>query len=315
MMRRTILGLFVEPATGGIEPTQRGSTAVSVEDVQETLGGRSVYHGHAAYRGSRDTPTPVVTETDDGDIEITEGTERVHDPKLVEYFAVPDANPGFVAFDSSDMRFAKNALSAVSGGWIEPAVYDLEAVTDHLTDEHDAGWWQVGWNDDEEAGVYYPDSDPGTATDHITRQGLGKPKSQVGFRYFDGTTSIRGTIAGSGYCNLYSPDAWGFEQMAAWLGNEVLQYSGIKDVGSAQDIANGNADFDFGCDDCGRASEDLREFPGGDVLCPVCKDKRDEDDAATDDAQTTLGESTTDDADEEEPYAQLDSVNVTDGGQ
>lgn len=280
-MRRTILGLFVQPATEQIETTKRGDTGIDVEEVQETFDGHRIYHGQAGTSTTSSVQAPVI----DNDGSISEIERTVQDYKLLEWFAVPNANPGFVAFDTSDNTYARVGLSSLSGGWIQDAKYNLEAVTDHFLDKRNADVWQVVWSDDEEAGTFYP----GPNEDGPVKRGLERRKKQIGFRYMpeEGPAIVRGTIAESGYCELYTPDDYGVAEMAEWLRTELLQFSGVENVGSAEDIASGEADFERTCVDCDRPSDDLR-LVDDELVCPVCLDKREEEDEEN--SQTTLDE-------------------------
>lgn len=284
---RTLLCIYVEQASDPLTSVQRGNVAVSVEEAQETLSGLTVYHGTAAYTGTKPVDGPFVTEDDDGNLVIEETEHVVRDPRSVEFIAVPEANPGFAAFDTSDNRFARNLISMETGGWLEPAIYETDRFTDYLQEQYSPAIEQVGWEDGDETGVFYPDEDNDDGTVDVTRA-VRKKTSQIGFRYFTEDDYVRGTLAGSGYCNIYSSDApvW----MAQFLRTELLQFAGVPDIGRAEDIATGEADFTLECADCGTTNA-LREVAGGDILCPDCEQAREEDDEeTTDDAQQTLEE-------------------------
>ncbi len=325
-MRRTILGLFLDPADEDITTTKfKHGDAVEVEEVQEDLSGMPVYSGTAAYEGAKSVDAPVVN--DDGTIDERERT--IEDPRLTNWFAVPDANPGFAAVDAGDGDFAFNQLSSITGGWIEDAVYDLHAFTDYL-ESNDAEIWQVVWSDSDEAGTWYPDES--SQNDAITRRGLENHPKQVGFRYSYKSSLIRGTIAGSGYCELYWPEGWEAPEMAQFIREELLRFSAIPDIGYAEDIASGDVGLgdlddeeddgeseangsqddaqaqlgdtasDDGsaettpeeCEECGREPERGFEKVDGEHLCIVCADAREN--------QAESG------------FENLESVKVTDGG-
>lgn len=318
-MKRTILGLFLDPPENDITTTKfRHGDAIEVEEVQEDLSGVYVYSGTAAHEGSKEVDAPVVN--DDGTIDET--ARMIDDPKLTEWFAVPDANPGFAAIDASDGDFAFNQLSSITGGWIEDAVYNLYAFTDYL-EQQNAKFWQVVWSDSNEAGTWYPD---GAETDDaITRRGLENSPKQVGFRYTYHGRMVRGTIAESGYCEIYYPEDWAAPEMAQFVREELLQFSGIPDVGPAEDIASGDvgieglededdeadsedaddaqtqlgdtdAEPEVGeCEGCGREAE-LKKTSEG-MRCVVCADQLEE-----------QAEQSTD------GFSNLDSVTITDGG-
>lgn len=304
-MRRTILGLFLDPADDDITTTTFDRGGLEVEEVQEDLSGLPVYHGQSAYEGT----TQVDAGSVDADGTIYEVERTVEDPRLTEWFAVPDANPGFAAIDASDGEYTFRQLASITSGWVEPAVYDLYAFTDYL-ESANAQFWQVVWSDSDEAGTWYPDA-PDQHQDAITRRGLENHPKQVGFRYGYTDRSVRGTIAASGYCELYYPDDWGFAAMARFIRDELLQFSHIPDVGSAEDIADGEVGLDDlddeedddedaedatddaqtqldeatndggdeeeeGCEWCGQTEMDLHDH-GGEQLCTVCKDKAEED--------------------------------------
>ena len=300
-MRRTILGLFLDPADEPIETTAFGhGDALEVEEVQEDLSGLPVYHGTAAYEGIQEVDAPLVN--DDGTISKTQRT--IEDPRLTEWFAVPDANPGFAAIDASDGEYTYRQLASITNGWIEPAYYDLYAFTKYL-ESANARFWQVVWSDSDEAGTWYPDAD--THGDSITRRGLENHPKQVGFRYSYNGRPVRGTIAASGYCEIYSPK-WGYAEMAQFIRDELLEFSGIPDVGHAEDIATGDvglADLEdedednpedaaeddaqatldaatddehevTECEQCGREPEKGFQEVAGEQLCIVCADNRED---------------------------------------
>jgi hypothetical protein len=319
-MRRTILGLFLDPADEDITTTKLGhGDAVHVEEVQEDLSGIPVYSGTAAYEGSKTVDAPVVN--DDGTIDETERT--IDDPRTTNWFAVPDANPGFAAVDASDGDYAFDQLSSITGGWIEDAGYNLYAFTDYLESQN-AQIWQVVWSDSDEAGTWYPD-ESGSPTGAITRRGLENHPKQVGFRYSYEGDLLRGTIAESGYCELYWPDGWEAPEMAQFVREELLQFAAIPDIGPAEDIASGDvgiSDLDTEedesgpeadqndaqaqlgetasesvpdeCEECGREPERGFEQVDGEHLCIVCADAREEDSVET-------------------GFENLDSVTVTGG--
>lgn len=304
-MRRTILGLFLDPADDDITTTTFDRGGLEVEEVQEDFSGLPVYHGQAAYEATRTVDAGYVD--DEGRIEETE--RSVEDPRLTEWFAVPNANPGFAAIDASDGEYAFTQLSQITGGWVQPAIYNLYDFTDYL-ESANAKFWQVVWSDSDEAGTWYPD-DADQHQDAITRRGLDSHPKQVGFRYdYDGHL-VRGTIAESGYCELYWPDGWEHAAMARFIRDELLQFSHIPDVGPAEDIADGEVGLDDlddeeddedaedatddaqtqldeatndggdeeeeeGCEWCGQTEMDLHDHEG-EQLCTVCKDKAEED--------------------------------------
>jgi hypothetical protein len=281
-MQRTILALFVEEPSNPIETTGMDGVGVEVESVQETFGGHTIYTGQAATVSSYEVTTPKIHE--DGTISTAQ--ERIREPKMCNWFAVPDANPGFIAFDSSDVQYARSAISLITGGWIEPAVYNIEKITDYLLMHREADLWQIVWSDNEESGTFYPGSTDESDNEPVKR-GLDHEKKQVGFRYItnSGSQFVRGTVAESGYCELYSPDH-DAETMATWIREEFLRFAGVKNVGSAEEMANGEADFERSCAECERASDELEKIDG-EWLCPVCLDQLEEE---ADGQQTELGQ-------------------------
>ena len=66
--------------------------------------------------------------------------------------------------------------------------------------------------------------------------------------------------------------------MAQFIQTELLQFAGVPDVGSAEDIAEGKGDFRLECAECGVTGNALREVEGGDILCPDCEEARDKED-------------------------------------
>jgi len=289
---RTLLCIYVKPPSEPLTSTQSGNSAVVVEEAQETLNGHTVYHGTAAYTGTRPVDGPYVTTDEDGELTIRETEHVIEDPRSVEFIAVPDANPGFATFDTSDNRFARNLISMETDGWLEPAVYDVDKFTGHLRGKYDPTVEQVGWEDGDEAGVFYPDEDHDDKTVNVTRA-VRKKKSQIGFRYFDGANIVRGTLAGSGYCNIYSRDD--AEWTAQFIQTELMPFAAVPDIGWAEDIASGDADFELECADCGATGNVLREVDSGDILCPDCEDAREEEDDEDEPAenQQQLGDAAT----------------------
>lgn len=230
---RTILGLCVDPIDG-IDSIHGDKTSIQVDEVQETMDGHHVYTGEAAFVGyEAEDDVPKIGE--DGEISTMEMSfeKRIH----AEWFAVPDASPGFVAIDSSDAEFVFSTLGIQNGGMVSRATYALDGFVDELVDEG-ATLWQVLWSDSDESGAWYPGS--GSRKD-ITDHALKGHIQQVGFRLRDDGRFVEGTVARSGYCELYSPDM-DEAMMADWIRRRLLRHSGVQDIGSADDLANGDVD-------------------------------------------------------------------------
>lgn len=270
-MRRTILGIYIDPATSPIQSTTgkgSGRQSIQVEETQQDLAGADIYHGEAAYIGHEERTGPVIK--DDGS--IIEDYYTVEVRKQAEWFAIPDGHPGFLAVDASDTRYLQSGLAQMTGGWIAPANYYLPDLVEYVQEEYDATVWQVVWSEKDEAGTYYPG--PGS-DESITEHGLQSIPKQVGFSYFDNGQVVRGTCAASGYLELYSPEGWGFAEMARFLQEDVMQFAYVQDVGWASEIAEQTETRT--CEACGRESTTTRKADDGALVCYSCRADRDED--------------------------------------
>ena len=214
-MFRTVLALWPDGAgpAEGVSSRRSSTAALDVEGVQTTLDGRpEVVTGEAAYVGTDQEQIPLIHEDDDGTIEIGEQTRGITTFDQTEWFAVPEANPGFVCFESSDVDYACDLLGFETDDIPQYAHYDLGAVADTLEREG-ARFTHVGWSegDDEdpgEAGMWYPnplDTDD-SQVEQITNRGLRSDLAQLGFDVQTDRRHLRGTIAESGYLALFDPD-------------------------------------------------------------------------------------------------------------
>ena len=307
-MRRTILGLFDEPPENPIESrvNDSGTVSIQVEERQETLGGVEVVIGEAATIKQEDV-SGIGIDSQTGEIRETVRTEErcIH----VEFFAVPNPpqGQGFVAVDAGAGTDLFHALWSMTGSRVREAKYDLDEFGGYLEELH-ADFWAVGWSSGDEAGSWFPGPN---SDEDITAKGLRERKNQLGFECMRRGEFFHGTVAASGYLELYEPSHWDALGMARFLLEDARQFAYLPDEDEqarALDEAERQArEESADCESCGRTTDDA-ETVDGQTLCVVCADKEDE--------QTTLDESTTDEGeDEEEPYAGLDSVNVTDGGQ
>jgi len=235
VMQRTVLGLFTSAPEDELESQHGDLASLQVTDVQETVDGRRVYAGEAARIGTEERDVPTIG----ADGEIEEVTQNVQTRTHCDWFAVLDADPAFVAVDSSDADFVFRQIGLITGGHVQEAVYSVDWVQDHI-ESRGASIWQVLWSNTDEAGSLYPGPD---TDEDVIKRGLRSDLSQLGFTVqYDGQL-LRGTIASSGYCELYKPD-WGFVEMAQWIESELLQHSGVEDVGTAEKIAAGQVEFD-----------------------------------------------------------------------
>ena len=275
-MQRTILGLCVKPIDG-VDSLHDEDTSLQVNEVQQTMGGQHVYAGEAASIGSWvDKDAPNIHS--DGTISTVEMSfeKRTHS----EWLAMPDAKPGFVAIDTSDAEFVFSNIGVHNGGLVLRASFALDGFVDDLISSG-ATIWQILWSDGEESGSWYPANDsPEKITDHALKGQI----QQVGFQMMDDGRFVRGTVARSGYCELYDPDM-SPESMAVWLRDHLLQHSGVEGLGSASEIAEQNVDSD----DVEEALEEQQ-----------ASDEEEEEEAPRDEQLASLD--------------QLDSVTVSNGG-
>jgi hypothetical protein len=229
-MRRTVLGLFLSPPESEIGSFHDDRQSLQVEEVQETVDGDRIYSGEAAYLGSETREAPSIG--DDGEISML--AKDFKKPLHCRWFAMPGANPGFVAVDSSDGEFVFRLISRATGSLVLPAIYgNLNGFAGYV-EERGATFQSVIWSEGDEAGSFYRSLE---SNDEILKHGLESDLSQFAFTVrYDGVR-LKGTIAGSGYCELYEPDDWGPVQMAQWIEDVLLQFSGVEDVGSAEAIA------------------------------------------------------------------------------
>jgi hypothetical protein len=279
-MQRTILGLFISPPDNDLESAHGDETSLQVDEVQETFDGQRVYSGEAATLRTEKREAPIIS--DDG--EITTVQQRFDAPQHCNWFAMPDADPGFVAVDSSAGESAFHLIGQVTGSLVLPAIYgDLNGFADYV-EQRNGTIHSVIWSDGDEAGSFYRAIG---SDDSILKHGLKSSLSQFAFTVdYDGFR-LEGTAAKSGYCELYSPDDWDALQMAQFIDDVLLQFSGVKDVGSAQEIATDNT--------IAQRAREQRQHDEG------------EGDAEADDGV---------DADQSQldQLGQLDSVTVADGG-
>jgi len=275
-MQRTILGLCVKPIDG-IDSLHDESTSIQVSEVQRTMDAQHVYSGEAASIDSRvEEAAPMIDS--DGEISTAEMSfeKRTHS----EWLAMPDAKPGFVAIDTSDAEFVFSNIGIHNGGLVLRASFALNGFVDDLVSKG-ATIWQILWSDGDESGAWYPASgSPEKITDHALKGQI----QQVGFQMMDDGRFVRGTVARSGYCELYNPQM-APESMAEWLRDHLLQHSGVEGLGSASEIAEKNVDPD----DVEEALEDQQG-----------SDEEDQEEPPRDEQLASLN--------------QLDSVTVTEGG-
>lgn len=228
-MRRTILGLLADdPDEPDVESAHSGQLwSLQVEEAQQDLAGRTVVSGEAAHVGGEERVVPVIEE----DGTISERERMVDDPQRVEWFAVPEASPGYVCVDASGAEWVFRQLGRQLDVWVEAAHYDLGAFHDRLRADQEADVWQVVWSDpaeDGEAGTFYPgfDSDD-EAGRTVKKRGLERYKKQFGFTFWSSEAgdTVRGTVARSGYLELYSPRDWGTLETARWLREQALPHA------------------------------------------------------------------------------------------
>lgn len=217
-MKRTIIGLFDGEAPDSIESKHDGDdVSVQVDEVQQNLSGRPVYHGTAAKRVEREEDV-VTIDPETGDIDEDEDdVERVIS---TEWVAFLDAGPPFVAVDSSEGTFL---FDEFGGGIIcRRGAYSVDVSAERIRTDHDASFWGVNWSEGEngESGSYYPGV--GEDDNEILERAMSREKPQVGFSYFDGEDVYRGVIAESGYLALFRPEDLEFPGLVAWLRNEAL---------------------------------------------------------------------------------------------
>lgn len=234
-MNRTVLAIWTEPPTGDttIESDHaNASSGVEVDMTQETLDGPTVYSGRAAHMGYEERE--VLVPGEDG---LYEAERQIENPKDCEWFAVPDSNPGYACFGSSDADYIRSSLALQAGGYLDYANYDLTGIVDAFESES-TSWWQVLWSEDSssgESGAFYPAADDSgdSLAERIRDRGLRSNITQVGFETAFSGTFMFGTIAASGYCELYTPSELSAAKMAGFVGERLLPHAFVPDVDSS----------------------------------------------------------------------------------
>lgn len=219
------------------------------------LDGRTIYDGTLAGRVAEDVPSPVVSENG-----IAEATKEREREVLADIYADPET--GWAGVASSDGEELLLSYLRTHGLRAESAVIDLDAVAKALPDEAD------------HKGIIYSQSfeehgrDAAGAEWHNAAQALpSEGLSALAVEYDWDGIRVDGMIAASGYVAIY-PD-WTTDTFGRWVADQIEPHLTPEREADAQET------LPEACEDCGRRSVDIRERHGA-ALCPVCADKRDE---------------------------------------
>lgn len=273
-----------EPNTGELKSRMTGEfPAIDVEGT-DYLDGKTIYHGEAAGRVSREQRVPALTEE-----AIFEETVETVDKVKTDWFA--DLEEGWAGISTGDGEFLFDWLVATEGIVAEDAKIRLDAWAERLERQDDANVWGVSYSQSEETGH---DSDRSGAKYHddvATHNMPVEGKSSIGFSYSWGSGYIRGTIAASGYVAAYNVSS--ADVFAKWVTEEVLPYverdidgdqqfleeiqerRANKQEGDETPTEDGKAGEELECENCPRESERAQKtIVDGDVvvLCPACRD-------------------------------------------
>jgi len=225
------------------------------------LDGRTIYDGTLAGWFPEEYPVPQVTEEG-----ITEGSKETERKVAADIYA--DLEAGWAGVDSSDgERLLADYLATHTTVRPEPAVLDLATLAEELPDGADVN------------GVVYSQSvEEGHARDaagaewHDAVRGVpAEGVAALSVSYTWGGLLVDAMLAASGYVACYRD--WTVDQFGRWIAGEIDPYLAAEREGDTQ------TSLSDACVDCGRSSEDLRRRDSG-PLCPVCRDKRDEEGVA-----------------------------------
>jgi hypothetical protein len=288
-MNACILGLFrdsVDTSQVEFKTETNSETGIIVEEnVYLDDLDATIYSGTAA--GYADT---TQTEVYVHDNSIT--TEQVAGQKHLAADYYVDFDTGWAGIETGDAEFIWSRLAIEAGVDIERATINLDEFARDYQQRDDAHVWQLG-RDEADAD---PDSDDEGVTiayhdDATVREAAQGGVSQIGVSYRWGDQYVYGTVAASGYVAVYSTMTTA--AFGRWLRDELLPYASLPDTAQSlfENATSNDAEV---CDECEREPERGFEQVGGDDLCIVCADARDN--------QTSSG------------FENLDSVTVTDGG-
>lgn len=222
-MKRTIIGLWEEPPDSIESNHDDEDLSVQVEDVQQDLDGRDVYHGRAASRVEREERVASI-DPETGEIDVSnEDVERV----LSTEFVATLADDAFVLVDSSEGEFLFDVFGLNYGGKVRRASYSVDRFADRIRNQYDATFWGVNWSEGEDhpSGAYFPgygEDDAG-----IVERAMTYEKPQVGWSYVRGGEVYRGTMAASGYllASELGDDEFEFPDLVAWIREEALPHA------------------------------------------------------------------------------------------
>ena len=263
-----------------------GFPAIDADGTQY-LDGRTLYHGVAAGRIESETRVPVVT-----DDAILMEKDYASEQLKTEWYV--DLEEGWAGIDTSDGEFFLELLQESHGVISEEMQIGLEAWARDFVQRDSAYCWGLSYsegddNDPIRAGAgFHADASIDSLRENAA------DVSAIGFSYkWGGDDRTRGIICESGYVAIYRD--WPAEKFARWLADEVMPFT-VYDTRAVDQSTLGDSQEE--CDRCGRET-DLQDYDDG-QYCAVCIDYFEDDETGTD---------------AEDGFENLDTVNVTDGGQ
>lgn len=257
--------------------------ALEVSTTQDSFDDRPIQAGTVAGRVNEQTQSVFVSEDQTGDKRIV--TERDERQETVATDWVADVTgTGLLVIESvqgpGEFDFPLDLFAARTGRTPERLDIDVEAL-------------HMAWSDDDVLGDVWmrgADGGDGASIDYHQQASADEPAT-IGFgftRPWNGTV-MEGVVYESGYVAVYNESRPA--PFVRFLTEELLNYVEVPDEGAAQATLDESGD-DPVCEECGRETDTVDETG----LCVMCRDKVEEDG-------------------DEGFAANLDTVNVADGGE
>lgn len=280
------------------EPLEsKGNDSFTTLDVQETfsyLDDRQVQQGMACSRVESKVEEIYVNGTDI-DVEMVGSVEQAHTEWVAD---VVDA--GFVAAErtaGSDPEFPFDMFRAICGTQVDPVRINPGAfVRAQQDDGRDVDIWYAGTKQETESDLDPDDVDMAYGR-KATTEAAKDAEIGVGFKTPWNNTTVKGVMYASGYVAIHN-DSWGPMQFARFVSDAILPHTSVPDVEDSGEQQTLEDDEDEECDRCGREA-DLSDYDGH-RYCAVCIDYFDDDET---------------DGEPGDEFENLDTVNVTDGGE
>ena len=275
-MNAGTLGLLDEPAEERLYNHGGDVAAIDVRDTQEYLDDAAVQTGLAAAEVETRQTNVVVSGTS---IDIDEYDART----MTHTEWVADVQSGFVLAErtaTGEPPFPWGVLWSACGERVRTAEVDTTAFIDAPNDPD--VWFtgsDVAGHDDVQMDYH--------ASAHLG-QTADAPNIGVGFETSWQGRTMRGVVYASGYVAVYN-EAVGPVQFARFVREEILPHAAVPEDDAVTQQATLGSD-EPECERCGRETDSVDESG----YCITCRDKLDEEG--------------------EDPYADLDTVTVADGG-